>query len=179
MNKQTQVVVVLGRKPDSSKLHPEFIDRCDHAVRMLRYTQGYRSIVVVSGGNTVEGRSSEAEEGEIYLRHQMLLVGIDVPILKEEEATTTSENIILTQKLLGEEDVFPDKLVIIGRKSQIPKVRALLWRLWRDKPQTVEFISCLDTAPFWYQCLDVVLMSVASAVDPYDKLNLRKLKKLF
>jgi len=176
--KPIQVILILGRKPDGCGIHPELINRCERAIILLKNTPEYENIVIISGGKTVEGLPSEAEAGERYLRDRISSVKGKVTFIKEEEARTTSENIVLTQKLLCEKNIVPEKLVIIGRKSQIPKVRVLLWRLWKTKPQNVICMSCLDTAPFWYQCFDVICGSIISMIDPYDLFFLRRFKKI-
>ncbi len=98
--------------------------------------------------------------------------------LLEKTSRTTGENIVFSQEILKEAGIVPNELVIIGRKSQLYKLRIIAWRIWDLGSPTIRFVPGIDTTPLWYKLLDSLIMPFVNLIDPKDMFFLHFFKKL-
>jgi hypothetical protein len=126
------VLLVLGHKllPDGRMSEP-FKDYCERAVRYCEEHPSSNTTIVVSVGNTVKGQRTEAEAGTEYV--EQLRAGrpsgdVVVVCVPEPTARTTPENISATIAMLEARSLHPTVLVIFGRRPQLARVRAILFR---------------------------------------------------
>lgn len=170
-----EVILVAGEKqnPDGS-IHREYVDRLERARTLSRIYPD--AVVVLTGGATREGHPSEAlQASKVFLE---MCEGNPPWTYLDQDSRTTSGNIVHAQTILRENDITPRKLIIIARKSAIPKIRVLIARLWTLGTPEIVCVAGMDTKPVWYRLVDRTAMVVLSCVDPADRWSLWVLRKL-
>jgi hypothetical protein len=125
----------------------------------------------VSGGETVAGKPTEADVGAQYIERILPAV-----VVRERRARTTPDNVTFTLALLRPP---VDVLTIIGRRTQLWRVRAILWRR-RDRLRAlgspeVRTMS-VDGESLVTAILDMVLLPV-DLLDPLGRSFVYRLLK--
>lgn len=129
--------------------------------------------VVVTGGETRRGCQSEAASGAAFLDSR-----VSVPVLREEHARTTSENVRRVKSLMQNRSVAPTSYLVITSKTRLFRVRYLYRRLWPERFLHAQFIGAKDTYAFWYLFLER-LYFLYNLIDPRERTLARMTKKFF
>ena len=181
MKKQNvRVIEVLGNRLEENGALPEqFKERIVVAVGQIR--EGWRNVIVLSGGQTRKEYLSEAEMALPYLYEcleEYCLAGA-AQVLLEDKSRTTPENIVFLQTTLTAKGIVPDELVVIGRESQIPKTVVMVGEVWTLGTPIKIFIASNDPSSLCMRWIDGVLFTALSYLDPYgNSWVYRVLKKM-
>lgn len=128
------VLVVLGNQVDTdSRMTADHVAYCQQAVEYVATHSDVPCSIVCTGGHTTPGASlSEAAAAAQYIERaldKLQRYGLDrAQVYLEEESRTTPENVRSTLQMLYHACVSFDTFVVIGRRVQLCRVRALLWR---------------------------------------------------
>ncbi len=167
-----RIVIVHGEKPTKQgKMHIELQARLEKAIRIAN--SGKCDLIVVTGGQTRKNTFSEAKMAANYLRGKT-----KVPVLLEEKATSTSENVRFVKALVKKEDISIDSVIVIVRKSCLSKARYFYWHFWEEVYDKIGFIGALDTHTLFYR-LSMHILFLLAVADPKEKTIVRFLKILF
>jgi hypothetical protein len=164
------IIIVHGEKPlRSGGMHPAFRERLDEAVRLIHGNNF--DMIVITGGRTRKNAPSESEMGRIYLQNK-----VSIPIIGENQARTTSENVRLSQVLLEDKNL--NQVTVITSQKRIRRAQYLYARLWPEISDRIEFVAARDFYPCYYLLLEF-LYRICAYLDPYEKTFARLLKKVF
>lgn len=170
-------VIIHGEKPLSScMMHPAFRERLEEAVRVcarVQETGAAIAAVVITGGETRRGCQSEAASGAAFLASR-----VSVPVLREEYARTTSENVRRVKSLMQARSVAPTAYLIMTSKTRLFRVRYLYRRLWPEGFLRAQFVGAKDGYPCWYTLLER-LYFLYDLIDPRERTLPRLTKKFF
>ena len=145
----------------------EVKERLVLAVHALR--RDVTDYVIVSGGMTRPGSPSEAKlYGDWIFR---TYPEIDHNrILLEDAALSTGAHIANLLPFLRDMGLpEPRKVVVLGRRSQIWKLRAYAWNIWSEETFLEEFVGCSDTKPWWWRLLDRTVFTLFAFADPHER----------
>ncbi|GIW72697.1 MAG: hypothetical protein KatS3mg102_2239 [Planctomycetota bacterium] len=169
-----RVLVVHGEKlrPDG-RLRRCFQARLQTALALARRMA--LDAIVISGGPTRAGLVSEAEAARHWLAERGLRP--PAPLVLEEHARTTSENVRCVRELLGGR--VPALLLVVSSRKRMPRVRLLWARLWPRAYRRARFVGAPDPdlpAVFWFQEL---LYAPLAVLDPRERTLGRLLRRWF
>lgn len=165
----TTVVVVLGEKPENKReIHAELEDRLTHAARYTTSDSPGDVHVVFTGGITRKGCIAESWGAISWVGRQNNLFRRGTTLHTEDHSKTTWEHIVEAQNLLRQSCVIPTLLVIICRKSQLPKVRVFVPRLWTLGTPEIKYVGGVDTKPLIWRIVDQTIFVALAYIDPHE-----------
>lgn len=137
-----KLLIIHGEKPTrSGSIHPAFLSRLSTAVKLC-HNNSY-NLVVITGGQTRKNAPTEAAQGLEYLRSK-----INLPIILEEKARSTAENIIFTKKLLKGGKIA--SATIVTSQKRFWRTGYLYSRLWPELRGKTEIIGSPDPYPVFF-----------------------------
>lgn len=108
-----QTVIVLGCKVNGSTPSRYLYDRCRKAANYLNENPG--AVAVLSGGQGSDEAISEAQ----CMENVLVEMGIDKSrLFKEEASTSTTENIVLSKKVIEENNLSKKVLIVTNEFHQ-------------------------------------------------------------
>lgn len=172
-------IIVLGDKPVNGEIVEAYKDRIDRALEFVKQGEEGNTLIVLTGGETVAGEQAESVVAARYLPKRLSNFKLPVTYLLETTSKTTPENILYAQDELICQGKFPRRVTIIGRRSQMAKVKIVVRQLWIvSRVEDVEYVGGLDTTPWWYQLFDTTVMCVVTWLDPTGRWTLAPVRKL-
>jgi len=105
------------------------------------YHQGYADTVLFSGGLINDGPYSYYTEPEsIVFRHRAIEKGVPLDnILVESEATNTGENIVKSARVLQENHISPEIIILVQKPFMLRRTYATFMKQWpnTNKPKII------------------------------------------
>lgn len=147
-----EVVIVLGCGLKGDEPNSMLEKRLDKTIEYLN--KNPNAMVIVSGGQGSDEPISESEA----MRRYLVKNGIDISkIIKEDQSDNTYENIKFTKEVMKENNLKPEKIVIISSKFHLYRAKDIAKRdginskfygsniVWYDLPTTFirEMISIM------------------------------------
>lgn len=166
------ILIIHGEKlKRDGKMRKEFKERLDKAIVLARDCDFDE--IIISGGRTREGLPSEANVGATYLKGKTTL-----PIILENRARTTSENVRNTKTLLEEQGTEIEEITVITSKERIRRAKYLYKRLW---PTIYPFAHFYPAKDYYWPTFKIteLLYLLFNFLDPYEKTLAHFAKKYF
>jgi len=164
------LIIVHGEKSTSGgRMHPAFKSRLDACISIIK--EKPVELIIITGGQTRKNVPTEAKLGFEYLKNKF-----NTPILLEEKARTTSENIRYSKVLVGHKSL--EKIIVISSKKRMFRLKYLYWRLWPEVYSKIRFIKTKDFYSIFFYPLEFFYL-IFAIIDPREKLFARFTKKVF
>lgn len=164
------IIIIHGEKLDrDGSMKFEFIQRLNISVGLIK--QHFIDYIIITGGETRKNFPTEAETGFNYLFHK-----ISVPIVLENKARTTVDNILFTKKIIENEEI--NSVYVVSSKKRMIRIKLLYRILWPEILPKCSFVSAPDRYSMFFYVTEIIYL-LLGIFDPYEKTFAFISKRLF
>src|SRR5262249_26071254 len=118
-------------------LHPVLRGYLERAAERIELEPEKSGLVITSGGRTAHTSAPGVSEAQVMADHLQQL-GVTRPILVEDAARTTAENLRTTSRLIAEKSLRPRRVIIFCDRVRRHKIGALARHFLREHAFTLE-----------------------------------------